>query len=127
MCGEDAARHAGRLEKRETQQHRIAHARPDGLAHVLVKGYVLDKDSINCDADYDQKRLERECQEAAQIILPHAAPFAAHHRRHGDGGDRGREVNFQHTPINDDENADGNSPCSDADEQALEPQPEQWA
>ena len=86
MRGEDAPRHAACLEQGKTQEYAVAHARPDGLGYVLVERYVPNQYAVDGHADDDEKGLYREGKEAAQIVLPHAAPLAAHHRRHGYGG-----------------------------------------
>ena len=59
--------------------------------------------------------------------MTHLTPFAVCQRCHGDRRKRGHQVDFQHSAVHDNENADAQRPHGDAHEQALEPQPEQRA
>ena len=86
MCCEDAPRHAAGFEQRKAEQDRVAHTRPDGLGYILVERYVLHQHGVDGHTDDDEEGLEREGKEASEVVLPHAAPLAAHHRRHGYGG-----------------------------------------
>ena len=125
MCVEYGFGQAAGFEQCEAQQHGIAHAAPDRHDDVLLGGDVLHQYGVDCHADDNQKRLEAQRQQAAQVVLAHAAPFLAHHGRHRDGGHRRDKVNFDHTAINDDENADIQRPHGNADKKRLEPQAEQ--
>ena len=94
MCCKDAPRHAAGFEQREAEQNRVAHARPDGLGYVLVERNVLHQHGVDGNADDDEEGLEREGKEASEVVLAHAAPLAAHHRRHGYGGYRGGQIHL---------------------------------
>ncbi len=125
MCREDGFCHGAGLEQGEAQQNRVAHASPDGLADVCVNGDTLNKGSVNCHTDDNEKCLERQREQGAQVILTHAAALLAEHRCHRDGCNRGHEVNLDHTTVGDDEDADGERPHGYTDKQTLEPQTEQ--
>ena len=117
MCRKDAPRQAAGLEQRKAEQDRVAHTRPDGLGYILVERNVLHQHGVDCHADDDEKRLEREGKEASEVVLAHAAPLAAHHRRHGYWGYGGGEVDFQHPAVDDDEDADSHGPRRYTNEQ----------
>ena len=80
---------------------------------------------IDTDADHDEKRLKAQRKQGAQIVLSHLSPLAVDHGCHRDGRDRGDHVDFDHSPIGDDEDADAQRPGDDADQRGLEPQTEQ--
>ena len=56
--------HAARLKEHETQQYRVAHARPDGIAHIAVQGNVLHQYRVDGNTDDDKKRLEAQGKQA---------------------------------------------------------------
>ena len=97
--GKHALCEAPGFEQRKTQQHRVAHARPDGLADVCAGGDAPYQHGVDRNADHNHKALETEGEQASEIALAHAAPLLAHHRRHGDGGYAGDEANLEHAPI----------------------------
>lgn len=82
---------AARLEQAETQKHRVAHTSPDCIADVIHKGDVLYQHGIDRHADNYQKCLEAQCQQRADVVLSHAAPFLAQHGCHGNRGDGGHK------------------------------------
>ena len=88
MCVEYGFGQAAGLEQRKTQQHGIAHTAPDRHDDVLLGGDVLHQYGVDRYTDDNQKCLEAQSQQAAQVVLAHAAPFLAHHGRHRDGGHR---------------------------------------
>ena len=71
--------HAARLKEREAQQHRVAHARPDGIAHITVQGNVLHQYRVDGNTYNDKERLEAQGKQAAQVVLTHLAPLVVHH------------------------------------------------
>lgn len=77
------------LKKREAQQHRVAHARPDRLADIRAHADALYQNGINRHADDDEKALKSQREQGAQIVLAHAARFPIQHRRHRDRRYRG--------------------------------------
>ena len=70
------------FEQRKAQQYGVAHAAPDCHDDVIFQSDVLHQHSINCHADDDEKRLKAQRQQGAEVVLPHTAPFLAHHRCH---------------------------------------------
>ena len=91
---------------RPDQKNRIAHTAPNRHNHIFLRSDVLYQYSINRHTDNNEKCLESQRQQGAQIVLAHAAPFLAHHGSHGDGCNGCHKVNFNHTAINHDEDAD---------------------
>lgn len=112
------------LKERKAQQDRIAHAAPDGHNDVGFGGNTLHQHGVDRHTDDDEKCLEAQGDQRAQIVLAHTAPFLAHHGGHGDGRDAGDEVNLDHSAVDDDENADGQPPHGKAHHEGLQPQPQ---
>ena len=65
MCIEDGLCKAARLKEREAQQHRVAHASPDGVHDVRTRGDVLYKHRIDAHAYDDEKCLKCQRQQGA--------------------------------------------------------------
>ena len=127
MRVEDGFCEASGLKKRKAEQDGVAHARPDGRADFRVHGDALNQNGVNRHADDNEERLKAQRQQGSQIILTHCTPFAVYHCCHRDGRNGRYKVDFNHPPIHDDENADGECPHGKADKEALKPQPEQGA
>ncbi len=89
MCVEDGFCEASGFEKRETQQHRVAHARPDRFADVRAHADAFYKNGVNRYADDDEKALKAERKQGTKIVLPHAARLPVEHRCHRDRRYRG--------------------------------------
>ena len=87
MRVEDGFCKASGLKKSETQQHCVAHARPDRLADIRAHADAFYQNGVNCHADDDEKALKAECEQGAKIVLPHAARFPVEHSRHWDRRD----------------------------------------
>ena len=117
--------HAARLKEREAQQHRVAHARPDGIAHITVQGNVLHQYRVDGNTYNDKERLEAQGKQAAQVVLTHLAPLVVHHSCHGDRGQRCDQIYLNHSPECNNENADHQRPHGHAHKEGLEPQAEQ--
>ena len=60
---EDRLCKAASLKEREAQQHRIAHACPDGVHDVCTRGDISYEYRIDAHADDDEKRLKRKRQQ----------------------------------------------------------------
>ena len=127
MRVEDGFCGASGLKKRKAQQHRVAHARPDRLADVRAHADAFYQNGVNRYADDDEKTLKSQREQGMQIVLPHAARFPVEHRRHRDRRDGSGQIDLNHPPVHNDENADRERPHGKARENALEPQPEQGA
>ena len=56
--------------------------------NVVLGGDVLHQHGVDRHTDDNEERLEAQGQQAAQVVLAHAAPFLAHHGRHRDGSHR---------------------------------------
>ena len=125
MCIEHGFCEAAGLKERKAQQYRIAHTAPDGHDDVGFGGDTLHQHGVDCHTDDDEKCLEAQGNQRAQIVLAHAAPFLAHHGGHWDGGHRGHKVNLNHTAIDHDKDTNVKRPHGNADKERLEPQAEQ--
>ena len=51
---EDGTGHAAGFEQSKTEQHCIAHARPDGVGNVAVQRNVLNQSGVDTHADNNQ-------------------------------------------------------------------------
>ena len=124
---EDGFRHRAGLEQAETEQNGVAHNAPNGVDGIPGDCYRLYQHSVNRHADKDEKALKAQCKQAFQVVLPHVALLVVAEGRHGDGRKAYHAVNFDHTPVDDDENHDAQYPHGDADEETLQEKPEQGA
>ena len=120
-----ASRQAACLKQRKAQQHRIPHARPNRRGYVALHRNAAHQYGINRHADDDEKRLKPQRKKTPQVVLPHLPPFAVRHRCHWNGCNRCHQINLDHAPVGDDENADCQRPHREADKHALHPQSEQ--
>ena len=67
--GKHALCEAPGFEQRKTQQHRVAHARPDGLADVCAGGDAPYQHGVDRNADHNHKALETEGEQASERAL----------------------------------------------------------
>ena len=124
---EDGFRHGAGLEQAETEQNGVAHNAPNGVDGIPGNRYALDQHRINGNTNQDQEALKTQCKQAFQVVLPHVALLVVAEGRHGDGRKAHHAVNFNHAPVDDDENHDAQYPHGDADEETLQEQAEQGA
>ena len=127
MRSEDGFRHRAGLEQAETEQNGVAHNAPNRVDGIPGNRYALDQHRINGNTNQDQEALKTQCKQAFQVVLPHVALLVVAEGRHGDGSKAHHAVNFNHAPVDDDENHDAQYPHGDADEETLQEQPEQGA
>lgn len=125
MSVEQAPGKGARLKQREAQQHRIPHARPYGRRDAALHHDVLDQHRVDRHADDDEEALKPQRQQASEVILAHLPPFPVGHGRHGDGSDGGHAVDFDHSAVADDEDADGQRPHGKMHDHGLQPQSQQ--
>ena len=125
MRSEDGFRHGAGLEQAETKQNGIAHNAPNGVDGITGNRHALDQNGINCHADEDEKTLKAQCEQAFQVVLSHVRLLVVAEGCHGDGSKAHHAVNFDHTPVHDDENNDAQDPHGDSNEEGLQKQPEQ--
>ena len=64
---------AAGLEQTKAEQNGIAHAAPDGPGNVRRTRNVAYQHRIDAHDNHNQERLETQCQQRLQIILPGAA------------------------------------------------------
>ena len=81
--------------------------------------HVVDEHGIDRNAHHDEEALERQCEQAFEVVRADAAPFAVAHRRYGDGRDAHGAINLNHTAIEDDRDEDGHNLEAQADQQRL--------
>ena len=127
MRPEQAFAEAAGLKQRKTQKDRVSHAGPDCPGEVPVRGDTLYQDRINPHADHNQKCLECQGKQGLQVVLAHAAQLPVGEGRHGQRSQTCEQVNFNHAPVDDDENHDVQRPHGHMNEERLEPQPQQSA
>lgn len=118
-------REASGLKERKAEQHGISRAGPDCALNVAGHGNGFHQHGVNRHADHNQKALESERKQGFQVVLPDLAPLAV-----GEGGKRNRadgdeKVNFQHPPVNDEEDAERHDFDGEPDQQGLNPEAEQ--
>ena len=124
---EDGFRHRAGLEQAETEQNGVAHNAPNGVDGIPGNRHALDQHGINCHADEDEKALKAQRKQAFQVVLPHVRLLVVAPCCHGDGRKAHHAVDFNHTPVHDDENNDAQDPHGDSNEEGLQKQPEQGA
>ena len=64
--------------------------------------HVVDEHGIDRNAHHDEETLERQCEQALEVVRTDAAPFAVTHRRYGNGRDAHGAINLNHPAIEDD-------------------------
>ena len=83
---------AASFEQREAQEDRVPHAPPDGAGNIVTaQRNALHQYRVDPHADHDQKCLEAQGQQGAEIILPRVAPLPVRHRGKRDGPYRGHQ------------------------------------
>lgn len=113
---------AAGLEKREAQEDRVAHAAPNSAGNIVAaQRNALHQHRVDPHADHNEKRLEAQGQQGAEIILPRVAPLPVHHRGKRDGPYRGHKVYLNHPAIDDQEDTDGKYLRTQPHEDTLEP------
>ena len=81
MCVEDAAGESAGLEQGEAEQDGVPNDTPDGCDGVGCKRNALDEHRVNAYADHDEKALQTQSQQTAQVVLADLALlFAAKSR-----------------------------------------------
>ena len=69
MCVEDAAGEGAGLEQGEAEQDGVPNDTPDGCDGVGCEGDALNQNSVDTDADHDEKALQTQSQQTAQVVL----------------------------------------------------------
>ena len=83
---------ASRFEKRKTQEDRVPHTAPNGAGNVVAaQRNALHQHRVDPHADHNEKRLEAQGQQGAEIVLPRVASLPVHHCGKGDGTYRGHQ------------------------------------
>ena len=124
---ENGFRHGACLEQAETKQNGVAHNAPNGVDGIPGNRHALDQHSVNSNTNQNQEALKTQCKQAFQVVLPHVRLLVVAPCCHGDGRKAHHAVDFNHTPVHDDENNDGQNAHGNADEEGLQKQPEQGA
>ncbi len=120
MRSENGFGYGAGFEQAETEQNGVADNAPNGVDGIPGNRYALDQHRINRHADEDEKALKTQRKQAFQVVLPHVALLVVAEGRHGDGRKAYHAVNFNHAPVDDDENHDAQDPHGDADEETLQ-------
>ena len=79
MRAEQRLRQASRFEQCKAQQHRIAHAGPDGGGHIPANADILHQHGIDAHAHHDKECLKTQSKQGFQVVLPGAASFPVGH------------------------------------------------
>ena len=127
MRSENGFRHRAGLEQAETEQNGVADNAPNGVDGIPGNRHALDQHSVNSNTNQNQEALKTQCKQAFQVVLPHVRLLVVAPCCHGDGRKAHHAVDFNHTPVHDDENNDGQNAHGNADEEGLQKQPEQGA
>ena len=115
MRAKDTARYRPGFEQHEAEQNRIAHGAPDCPDGISARGNPLDQHRIDCNAHQNEHPLEAYGKEGAQIVLPHLSHLTVGDGCHRDRGQTGEQIDFQHPPIDQNENDDAQRPHGNAD------------
>ena len=121
----DRFRQASGFEERKAEQDGIPCTAPDCALDVSGCGDGFDQHGVDSYTDHDQKALKPERKQGFQIVFSHFAPFAVGKCGKRDRADGRKQVNFQHPPVNDEENTDGHDLDGESDQQGLNPQAKQ--
>ena len=127
MRMKNASRKRPGLKQRKAKQHRISEHVPERRHDVTGKCNRLDQDSVDGDTNHDEKSLESQGKQGPEIILSDHALFVApegckRNRRHAD-----HEIDFNHPPVHDDKDDDGQEIEQELYNQALQEYTEQDA
>ena len=68
------------LKEGKGQQNRVACCAPDRTVYAAGSRDRLHQHRIDGNADEDQKALESQREQGAQVVLTHCAPFPVCHR-----------------------------------------------
>ena len=117
MRTQNPLRKASGLEQRETEQYCVPHASPDRVGNIRPNHDIANQRGVDRNADQDEKRLQAERAKGFEVILPHAAAFAVHHRRHRNRRDGCDKVDFNHPAECDEENANAHRFHAESDEE----------
>ena len=99
---------AASFEQREAQEDRVPHAPPDGAGNIVAaQRNAFHQHRVDPHADHNEKRLEAQGQQRAEIVLPRVAPLPVHHCGKGDGPYRGHQIHLNHPAVDDQEDTDG--------------------
>ena len=110
-----------RFEQCEAQQHRVAHASPNSPGNIAACGDALYQNGIDAYTHHNQKRLEAQGKQGAEVVLSGGAPIPVGHGGKGNGADRGSQVYLNHASVNDQHDADGQSVHGQSHKEGLEP------
>jgi len=127
VCAQNAPGDGTSLEQRKAQQHRVPHDAPDRVDGIPGYGNILKQNSVDRHADQNQEALKSQRKQRTKIVLSHMGMLVVAPCCHGHRGKADHHVDLNHSSVDDDENHDGQDAHSDADEEGLQEQPEQWA
>src|SRR5699024_162959 len=120
MGVEDAAGESAGLEQGEAEQDGVPNDTPDGCDGVGCKRNTLNEHRVDAHADHDEKALQTQSQQAAQVVLTDLALLFAAKSRKRDGGQTHGEIDLYYAAIHDDENRYTENFHGKADEEGLQ-------
>lgn len=110
-----------RFEQCEAQQHRVAHASPNSPGNIAACGNALYQNGIDAYTHHNQKCLEAQGKQGAEVVLSGGAPIPIGHGGKRDRSNGGSQVHLDHAAINDQHDADGQSVHGQSHKEGLEP------
>ena len=121
---QDALGESPGLEKREAEQHGIAHHCPDGCNNVVGERDGLDPHGLDPDTDHDQESLEAEGRKGSQVILADLALLPVPEGRKGDRRQADHEIDLDHSSVDNDEDQDRQDQGTQLHHEGLQKQPQ---
>lgn len=115
------------FEQHKAEQNRVPHTAPNSPDGVAAYGDALHQHAVDAHAEQDQQALKAHGEQGLDVVLAHLPGFPVGEGCHGDGGQTGEHIDFQHTAIDKDENDDAHNLHRKADKQGLHEQPQQGA
>lgn len=119
MSMEDRLGKCSGLEQREAQNNRVRCYGEQSRVDICRDNHVVDKNRIDADADHDEEALERQSEQALEVVRADAAPFAITHGSNRDRCNADGAVNLNHSTIQDDRDKDGHDLETQTDQQRL--------
>ena len=127
MSAEYAFRNRPCFEQHKGQQHRIAHAAPNGSDGISRGSNTLYQHRIDADTQQNEQPLETNGKQGFEVVLAHAAHLTVGKGSNRDGRKTGHHVDLQHTAIDDYKNNDVQRPHGNVDQQRLHEKAQQGA
>ena len=93
-------------KEQEGKEHRVAYTFPDSGHHIAACSDTLHQHGINRHAHHNEHPLKANGEQGFEIVVTHVARLPVCAGGKGNGGKARHQVNFNHAPVDDDENHD---------------------